>query len=157
MFCSNKKMGRGKSAFTWTSKIDSIRRFEVNITEYGLGWTNNGADTLGNHDGWYQFGSGKNIKRVQSKILLLWEHRHILFNAGTKINDRSLMIPPFGAHVVCHASASNFVLELCDYTFWRISNGNDAICLSKGTETDHTILDCFGNYGPDPGTAWLVR
>ena len=59
-------------------------------------------------------------------------------------------------YVVCHPSADDTIMAECDQAFKYLSNGNDGLCLAKGTEESHTLLDCVGDFNGDPGTGWDV-
>ncbi|KAJ1458400.1 Endonuclease/exonuclease/phosphatase [Pelagophyceae sp. CCMP2097] len=61
-------------------------------------------------------------------------------------------------YVICHSLSDAFaaVPTVCDETFNSLSNGDDGVCLVKGTEADFETLDCIGDFGPDVGSAWDV-
>ena len=66
------------------------------------------------------------------------------------------MIPPGDVYVLCHPSADQAILSECDENHYYLSNGDDGRCLAKGTETNHELIDCIGDYGADPGAGWDV-
>ena len=91
-----------------------------------MGSVANAPTTAGQHEYWTPFASGATIA------------------AG-------------GVYVICHPSADAAILAKCDEPTWRyLSNGDDAYCLSKGTEDSHTKVDCVGDYSGDPGDGWEV-
>ena len=59
-------------------------------------------------------------------------------------------------YVVCHPSADQSILDMCDETHQYLSNGDDGFCLVQGTEESYTKLDCVGDFGEDPGSGWAV-
>ena len=46
--------------------------------------------------------------------------------------------------------------DLADELHYYLSNGDDGYCLTMGTEADHVLVDCIGDFGTDPGSGWPV-
>ena len=59
-------------------------------------------------------------------------------------------------YVVCHGSADQTILDMCDETYQYLSNGDDGMCLVYGSEDSYTAIDCLGDFNGDPGSAWDV-
>ncbi len=53
-------------------------------------------------------------------------------------------------------SAVDSLLDLADATGNAFFNGDDAVALVFGTEDNYEVLDMFGDFLGDPGTAWDV-
>ena len=53
-------------------------------------------------------------------------------------------------------TADAAIIAEADHTFQYLSNGDDGFCLVLGTEDNHTILDCIGDWNDDPGSGWEV-
>lgn len=70
--------------------------------------------------------------------------------------DVGATIAPFGVYIVCHGSADASILVLCNEQHSYLSNGDDGYCLAKGTEANHTFVDCIGDFHGDPGSGWDV-
>lgn len=57
---------------------------------------------------------------------------------------------------ICH-SRRNVSKGHCNATWYHLSNGNDGICLAKGTKDHHVLVDCVGHWNGNPGdTGWRV-
>lgn len=55
--------------------------------------------------------------------------------------------------MICHPRAEFYVTSRCDIATSALQhNGEDAMCLAYGTEDNHVILDCVGDFRnqPDP-------
>ena len=61
-----------------------------------------------------------------------------------------------GVYVICHPISDAAILAVCDQHKNLFFNGDDGYCLAAGTEANHTILDCVGNFNGDPGAGWDV-
>ena len=59
-------------------------------------------------------------------------------------------------YVICHPSSDASILAMCQQQFTYLSNGDDGYCIAQGTETNHVLVDCVGDFGPDPGSGWDV-
>ncbi len=58
--------------------------------------------------------------------------------------------------LVMNPSAVDSLLNIADATGSIFINGDDAMALVFGTETNYEILDMFGDFLGDPGSAWDV-
>ena len=65
-------------------------------------------------------------------------------------------ILPGDVYVVCHGAAEEPILSECDKTLNYLSNGDDGLCLAKGTEDNYTCIDRVGDFDGDPGSGWEV-
>ena len=82
---------------------------------------------------------------------------------GGNWNEKYIMAP-FGilgakeVFVVAHNKADSIIKVSADTTTTNTTsfNGDDALGLFKITNGDTTLIDVFGVYGEDPGTAWDV-
>ena len=51
-----------------------------------------------------------------------------------------------GVFVVCHEGADVRIRRDCDMPVKVLSDGDDGICLVKGTQTKYEIIDCVGDW-----------
>ena len=66
------------------------------------------------------------------------------------------VVAPGDVYVVCHGSSDELILAECDETYLYMSNGDDGICLAKGSEDNYECIDWIGDFNGDPGSAWDV-
>jgi len=59
-------------------------------------------------------------------------------------------------YIIAHPDADAAILDKADQTHKYLSNGNDAYALVYGTESEYSIIDSIGKFGPDPGDGWDV-
>jgi hypothetical protein len=57
---------------------------------------------------------------------------------------------------IVHTSAAPELLNLADFIYGNLSNGDDGFALVEGSPTDFIILDIIGDWNGDPGSGWDV-
>jgi len=65
-------------------------------------------------------------------------------------------IAPGAVYIIAHPQADASILALANEEFTYLSSGDDGFCLAMGSEADYELVDCVGDFGGDPGTAWDV-
>ena len=65
-------------------------------------------------------------------------------------------VEPGDVYVVCHTSSDELILAECDETYTYMSNGDDGMCLAKGSQDSYECIDWIGDFNGDPGSAWDV-
>ena len=98
----------------------------VNLDDYGLATTSNGADQAGEFDSWYSFESGASIAAGDV---------YVIANSGAE--DK----------ILAKADETSGALNV---------NGDDAIALAQGASNFYRIIDQIGDFGADPGSGWQV-
>ena len=74
---------------------------------------------------------------------------------GWRTFTAGAMVASGDVYLFCHSSIDDDMSPLCDQLTNNASwSGNDAVCLALGTNDSHTLLDCIGDFGPDPGSGW---
>ena len=66
------------------------------------------------------------------------------------------VVAPGDVYVVCHTSSDELILAECDETYTYMSNGDDGMCLAKGSQDSYECIDWIGDFNGDPGSAWDV-
>ena len=70
--------------------------------------------------------------------------------------EAGAVVAPGDVYVVCHGSSDELILAECDETYTYMSNGDDGMCLAKGSEDNYECIDWIGDFNGDPGSAWDV-
>ena len=70
--------------------------------------------------------------------------------------EAGAVVAPGDVYVVCHGSSDELILAECDETYSYMSNGDDGMCLAKGSEDNYECIDWIGDFNGDPGSAWDV-
>lgn len=65
-------------------------------------------------------------------------------------------IPAGGTYLIVHSQATTTLLNLANFTYSNLSNGDDGFGLVAGDPTDYEILDIIGDWNGDPGSGWDV-
>lgn len=66
------------------------------------------------------------------------------------------IIEPQGVYLIVHSQAEIGLLNIADFSYGNLSNGDDGFALVNGSPTDFTVLDAVGDWNGDPGTGWDV-
>ena len=66
------------------------------------------------------------------------------------------IIEPQGVYLIVHSQAAIGLLNIADFSYGNLSNGDDGFALVNGSPTDFTVLDAVGDWNGDPGTGWDV-
>jgi len=115
------------------------------ISEYIEGSSNNKAIEIFN-------GSDRAIDLTAGSYVL-----QLYYNGATVAGDTIALqgtLPPNGAYVMCHASATNAIKDRANLVTGALKfNGDDALVLRRGGAAG-TVVDSLGRVGEDPGTHW---
>ena len=66
------------------------------------------------------------------------------------------IIEPQSVYLIVHSQAEIGLLNIADFSYGNLSNGDDGFALVNGSPTDFTVLDAVGDWNGDPGTGWDV-
>lgn len=66
------------------------------------------------------------------------------------------IIEPQGVYLIVHSQAEIGLLNIADFSYGNLSNGDDGFALVNGSPTDFAVLDAVGDWNGDPGTGWDV-
>jgi hypothetical protein len=65
-------------------------------------------------------------------------------------------IAPGDVYRIVHSSAAPALLNVADFVYGNLSNGDDGFALVEGSPTEFVILDIIGDWNGDPGSGWDV-
>lgn len=103
----------------------------ISLDDYAYPATANFVTVPGSHEYWYTFAAGA-VVPARGTYAVCWPT-----NGGW---DATLAAK-------CSGSSGEMVAA-------KIANGNDGLCLARGTEAQHVILDCVGDFSGRGSTAW---
>ncbi|MDE0979192.1 MAG: endonuclease [Flavobacteriales bacterium] len=66
------------------------------------------------------------------------------------------VIEPQSVYLIVHSQAEIALLNIANFTYGNLSNGDDGFALVIGSPADYNILDAVGDWNGDPGTGWDV-
>ncbi len=66
------------------------------------------------------------------------------------------IIDPQSVYLIVHSQAEIGLLNISDFSYGNLSNGDDGFALVNGSPDDFTVLDALGDWNGDPGTGWDV-
>ena len=117
----------------------------------------------------YAEGSSNNkyieIYNPTDQVVYLYDYAYpTVSNAPTNIGvyeywnnfEVGASVGPGDVYVVCHTSSDELILAECDETYTYMSNGDDGMCLAKGSQDSYECIDWIGDFNGDPGSAWDV-
>lgn len=66
------------------------------------------------------------------------------------------VIAPGDVFLIAHTQAVPALLNVANFIYGNLSNGDDGFALVVGSPTDYEILDMIGDWNGDPGSGWDV-
>jgi len=140
--------GNDAAIGTWTITTKAVPVPELYFSEYCTGSSNNK---------YYEIYNPKEEDVDLSNYMIMIGSNGGDWNIKNCVLPKGILLSEY-VYVVAHNKADSIVKASADTITTNTTsfNGDDAIGLFKITGGDTVLVDVFGTYGNDPGTAWTV-